>query len=346
MPITCYFGAPGSGKTYELVNRVMVEAVKQGRTIYHNIPGVSADEWAGEFGCDPDTIKFVPDSWFTDDRNFPADDGEFAQGVGVLKGGELLVCDEASTIVPSGTGRNSPVSARLDSFYRKHRHFTADVVPVRGGKPSRIAVDMYFATQDHQSIYQTILHLTALRVDFNELKGLFGRGAYRAVIYKSHRATKANRWGNPKVRKMDARGYKRYHSFAGGVDGEVATTEDSAKVWTKYRIFLFSLIPLLLLGGGYFAVTTVRDIFTIKKPAPIAAPIAANIGNRKLHPGDAASASAGAFDAAAAIKGECIQSLVDVDGRSFFDGKVWKPILVMGDRWVLGGCSIRAPGRT
>ena len=84
MPITCYFGAPGSGKTYELVNRVMVEAVRQGRTIYHNIPGVNADEWAGEFGCDPETIRFVPDSWFTDDTNFPADDDEFAAGVGVL----------------------------------------------------------------------------------------------------------------------------------------------------------------------------------------------------------------------------------------------------------------------
>jgi zona occludens toxin len=343
MPITCYFGAPGSGKTYELVNRVMVEAVRQGRTIYHNIPGVNADEWAGEFGCDPETIRFVPDSWFTDDTNFPADDDEFAAGVGVLKGGELLVCDEASTIVPSGTGRNSPVSKRIDGFYRKHRHFTADVVPLKGGKASRIAVDLYFATQDHQSIYQTILHLTALRVDFNELKGLFGKGAYRAVIYKSHRATKANRWGNPKVRKMDARGYKRYHSFAGGVDGEVATTEDSAKVWTKWRIFLFALIPVLLIGGGYFAVSTVSDLFTFKKPA-IEAP--RPIATTSPRPSGAGPASAGAFDAAAAIKGECVQSLVDVDGRSFFDGKEWKPIIVMGDRWYLGGCSIRAPQRT
>ena len=339
MPIHCYFGPPGSGKSYELVNRVIVEAVKQGRVVYHNIPGISADEWAGEFGCDPDTIRLVDDGWFTDEANFPANDEDFAAGVGVLKGGELIVCDEASTIVPKGTGRNSPVSAHIDSFYRKHRHFTADVKALNG-KVNRIAVDMYFATQDHQSLYATILHLTALRVDFEELKGVFGAGAYRAIVYKLHRATKQNRWGRPKLRRTDKRGYARYHSFAGGVDASTATTEDTAKVWTKGRVFGIVTVSCLMMAGCTVAVRTASDLFTVKPVAPIGQPAA--VVRPALAPA-ATATPAGAFDPAFAVKGECVQSLVDVETRSYFDGTTWKPVSPRGDRWFLGGCSIAAP---
>lgn len=338
MPITCYFGPPGSGKSYELVNRVIVEAVKQGRTVYHNIPGINADQWAGEFGCDPDTLRLVPDSWFTDENNFPANDEEFAQGIGCLKGGELIVCDEASTIVPKGTGRNNPVTARIDSFYRKHRHFTADVKALNG-KVNRIAVDMYFATQDSQSLYQTLLHLTALRVDFEELKGVFGAGAYRAIVYKSHRATKANRWGRPKLRKTDKRGYARYHSFAGGVDGQTASTEDTAKVWTKGRLFMIAAVTLLVVGGATVAVKQAVTLFTIK---PVVKGSAVSQPSATAHFSRSANGSF-KFDAGAAINGECVRSILDVEGRSYFDGESWKQAEVRGDRWVLGNCSVAAP---
>lgn len=340
MPIHTYFGAPGSGKTYELVNRVMVEAVQQGRTIYHNIPGIDADKWAEEFKCDPKSIRYVDDGWFTDDRNFPASDEEFLKGGGVLKGGELIICDEASTIVPKGSGRNSRVTDRLDAFYRKHRHFTADVVPLAGGAPKRIAVDLYFATQDAASLHTTVAQLTGLRVDFNEMKALFGNKSYRAIIYKSNRATKANRHGKPVIRRMKSEGFKRYSSFAGGVQAEVAVTEDSGKIWTPYRIFLFCLIPVAVLGFGSVAVMLLLSVF---RPAPAMADRGKPAIVKQAVATAQPKAAAAAFDPVAQIRGECVQSLVDVDGKAYFDGASWKPVAVRGDRWYLGPCSVPAP---
>ena len=343
MPIHTYFGAPGSGKTYELVNRVMVEAVHQGRTIYHNIPGISADKWSEEFGCDPTTIRYVSDDWFTDDTNFPSSDEDFLNGVGVIKGGELIICDEASTIVPKGSGSRSRVSASLDAFYRKHRHFTADVTPLKGGAPSRIAVDLYFATQDAASLHSTIAQLTGLRVDFNEMKALLGNKAYRALVYKSNRATKANRHGKPLIRRMKDEGFKRYSSFAGGVEATVAVTEDTGKIWTPTRIVGFALIPLVLLVAGWFAVAFAVQIF---RPAPakaVTSPATIKSSNVVGAPAAQPRAAAAAFDPAAQLKGECLQSLVDLEGRTYFDGTSWKPVVARDGRWYLGTCSVPEP---
>lgn len=335
MPVHCYFGAPGSGKTYELVNRVLVEAVAQGRTVFHNIPGIDADVWADEFGCDPSTLKYVDDDWFLDSANFPATDEEFAAGVGVLRGGELIICDEASTIFPRGTGRNSRVDQRLDSFLRKHRHFTGDVIGL-DGTIQRIAVDLYFATQDHQSIHSTILHLCSLRVDFEEMKSVFGKNAYRAIVYKSHRATKANRHKAPMLRKTDAKGFKRYHSFAGGADAETAKTENSASVWSMGRIARFAMIPVFLIVAGLLlwkAIDMMRGRLERRPNQPVqAVPIT-----------PAPTVQSKSFDPAASLKGECVQHLIDVDSRTYFDGESWQPVRDVGGRWYLGSCFVSAP---
>lgn len=334
MPVHCYFGAPGSGKTYELVNRVLVEAVKQGRTVFHNIPGIDPEAWADEFGCDAETIRYVDDDWFLQSENFPSTDEEFAAGVGVLKGGELIICDEASTIFPRGTGRNSRVDARMDGFLRKHRHFTGDVVGV-DGTISRIAVDLYFATQDYQSIHSTILHLCSLRVDFEEMKSVFGKNAYRAIVYKSHRATKANRHKAPMLRRTDSVGFKRYHSFAGGADAQTAKTEDSASVWSTGRIARFLMIPVFLIVAAIlfyvaFQTFTGRNEKSRRPLAPVALRTSPVAGGKP-------------FDAAASLEGVCVQHLIDVDSRTYFDGENWKAARVVGSRWYLDGCFVPAP---
>lgn len=325
MPIHLYFGPPGSGKTYELVNRVMVEAVKQGRKIYHNVPGIDPARWAEEFGCAEDALQLVNDDWFVDDANFPASDEEFEAGVGVLKGGELIVCDEASTIVPKGSGRNSRVSARLDAFYRKHRHYTADVIDLKGGR-SRIAVDLYFASQDAASLHATVKELAALRVDFQPLRNLFGKGAYKATVYQSHRATKANRINKPVVRRTNSKGYARYHSFAGGANAETAVTESSGKFWTGPKVAGLSLIPLALIGGGYFLFTSV-----------------AGFSDRVLHPQKPQAKYHGPAPSAAK-SGVCSTHLLDLEQKRYWSGTEWKPAQIVGDRWYLGSCYLERGG--
>lgn len=342
MPIFTYFGAPGSGKTYELVNRVMVEAVKQKRQVFHNIPGIDPEKWADEFGCDPASLHLVSDDWFGNDQNFPASDEEMLDKSRewACPGGSIIIVDEASTIFPPGTGKNSKVSPRLESWWRKHRHYTGR----NGDDPTPVATDIYFATQDPLSLAKVILHLCMRRVDFEELKGVFGARSYRAIIYKSHRATKANRDKKPLLRKMDTVGWKRYHSFAGGEDAQLAKTENSFKVWTPGKIALFVSIPVLLLGGIGGMVWTgkwISDLAT--KPGAAQGNTALAALDRPKPKPTPIAASAGAFDPAYAIKGECVQSLLDTQARTYFDGNAWLPVRVDGGRWWLGACSVPAP---
>ena len=335
MPVHGYFGAPGSGKSYELVNTVMVEGVRAGRVIYHNISGIDPDAWAVEFGCDPASIRQVNDDWFVDDSNFPANDDEFAAGVGVLKGGELIICDEATTIFPRGTGRNSVVSPRLDSFLRKHRHFVGPCTAIDGGT-SILATDIYVATQDHQSIHSTLLHLMSLRLDFEELKSVFGKNAYKATVYKSHRATKANRHKKPMLRRTNAKGFARYHSFAGGEDADIAKTEKSAEVWNWKTKVGAALIPVAVIGGLAVAGLSLADLFASKAEAGDVVPVPQNSA-RGSEPVQLASV---AFDPNAELEGRCVQFLLDEEGGTYFDGSDWKPYRVIGNRYQLDGCWI------
>lgn len=341
MPVHGYFGAPGSGKSYELVNTVMIEAVGAGRTIYHNISGIDPDRWADEFGCDPASIRHVTDDWFVNDANFPANDEEFAAGVGVLKGGELIICDEATTVFPKGSGRNSVVSPRLESFLRKHRHFTGPCVAL-DGKSAILATDIYVATQDSQSLHSTLLHLMSLRLDFEELKSVFGKNAYRATVYKSHRATKANRHKKPMLRRTNAKGFARYHSFAGGEDAEIAKTEKSAEVWNWKTKLGMLLIPLALVGGVAVAATKLGEIFTPKTAAATAGTVGRAAASQIAPP--AKPKMAGAFDPNFAVGGRCVQFLLDEDEGTFFDGEAWKPYRVIGNRYQLDSCWIDRDG--
>ncbi|PZU44808.1 MAG: hypothetical protein DI568_14935 [Sphingomonas sp.] len=324
MPIHLYFGPPGSGKTYELVNRVMVEAVKAGRIVYHNIPGIDPIRWAEEFGCAEDALRFVDDDWFVNDQNFPESDEEFVQEFGVIRGGELIVCDEASTIVPRGTGRNSRVTARLDAFFRKHRHFTGDVIDLEGVR-SRIAVDIYFASQDAASLHSTVRELAALRIDFQPLRNIFGKGCYKATVYQSHRATKANRIKDPIVRRTNPKGYARYHSFAGGIAGDTAVTESSGNYWTPKMLIGLSIIPITLCVGIYLLVSS-----------------APSISKRFISPQSKRSENT-QVASAATDSGACKTHLLDLEQKRYWSGAEWKPAQVVGDRWYLGSCYLERP---
>ncbi|PRD95446.1 zonular occludens toxin domain-containing protein [Burkholderia ambifaria] len=134
MPINAFGGGPGSGKTYGVMEHVILPAVSKGRFIVTNIDGLDPDAiyqhvaenapkgtiiCIGHIrGCDrsaPEEDNFFPGEEALD-KPMPIPDPEF----GRVWGGDLVVIDEATRYWSQG----EKIKRSHAYFFREHRHFT------------------------------------------------------------------------------------------------------------------------------------------------------------------------------------------------------------------------------
>ena len=112
MALKGYFGAPGHGKTYEVVENVIVPAIRAGRRVVTNIAGLDIEaiaDYCVERGADRDKLGTVERITLNDDSA-----GKFAVIVGdgedatldeeksIVRGGDLVVLDEVWRVWEDG----------------------------------------------------------------------------------------------------------------------------------------------------------------------------------------------------------------------------------------------------
>ena len=107
MSITAYTGLPGSGKTYGVVQHVIVPALQAGRRVVTNVPMradvVASRGWPGEL-VRVTSEQIASDGWFDS-----------------VPGGAVVVLDELWRVWPAGLKTvNVPTSHK--SFLAEHRH--------------------------------------------------------------------------------------------------------------------------------------------------------------------------------------------------------------------------------
>jgi zona occludens toxin len=133
MPINAFGGGPGSGKTYGVLEHVILPAVAKGRFVLTNIEGLEVEAiyqyvaehfYKGKIICighiracernAPDDDDFFPGEAFLDKAcAVPAPD------VPKVVGGDLVVIDEATRYWPT----DAKVKRSHAYFFREHRHF-------------------------------------------------------------------------------------------------------------------------------------------------------------------------------------------------------------------------------
>lgn len=137
MPINAFGGGPGTGKTYGVMEHVILPAVSQGRFILTNIEGlneqaiydyVSQHFYKGKIICighirrcdrnAPDEENFFPGEEMLD-KPVPVPEPEFAR----VAGGDLVVIDEATRYWSTG----DKVKKGHAYFFREHRHFANEM---------------------------------------------------------------------------------------------------------------------------------------------------------------------------------------------------------------------------
>ncbi|CAH0196029.1 hypothetical protein SRABI118_01619 [Massilia sp. Bi118] len=137
MPINAFGGAPGSGKTYGVMQHVILPAVAKGRFIITNIDGLDCEAiyehvvkefYEGKIICvghirhcdrsAPDKVTFFPGEDALD-KAMPVP----APDAGEVCGGDLVVVDEATRYWSTG----EKVKREHAYFFREHRHFANEM---------------------------------------------------------------------------------------------------------------------------------------------------------------------------------------------------------------------------
>ena len=129
MTITAYTGLPGSGKSYSVVENVIVPALKSKRTVFTNIP-MNDQECLERYGLSVISFK-------TDDLKDNADWFET-----VFVPGSVFVLDEVWRLWPAGLKANN-VREQDKSFLAEHRHIVGE---------NGLSTEIVLVTQDLSQI--------------------------------------------------------------------------------------------------------------------------------------------------------------------------------------------------
>ena len=229
MSIILYAGLPGSGKTYGVVENVMLPAFNEGRELWTNIPLVSREIHKNY--PQAVVIQFSNDEV---DGNFLID----------IPGGAVIVLDECWRFWPSGL-KASEIPVDDKEFFAEHRHKvgmsgkTQEIVLITQS-PSQIArclkdlVDQTVVTKKNSAVgadnsYQVDIYQST---NVKSHATFSGYGIYKPEVYKFYKSHTKSETGNPGFEKrVDKRGMVWNHPLI---------------------IYGLPLAILLFLIGGYF----------------------------------------------------------------------------------------------
>lgn len=160
MSITAYVGLPGSGKSYGVVENVIVPAVKEFRTVYTNIP-LNLDEFFRRYKVRP--VQF-------DARDLEENPDWFEQEFEL---GSILVLDECWRLWPSGQKASSALQQHK-SFLAEHRHMVG-----ADGKSTEVVL----VTQDLGQLSNWVRLLVEQTFRVEKLVAIGASKKYRVDVY-------------------------------------------------------------------------------------------------------------------------------------------------------------------
>lgn len=253
MAIVAYVGLPGHGKSYGVVENVIIPALKRKRVVYTNIP-MNDEICLDELGmC---VIPFHIDdliknpNWFKD----------------VFQAGSIFVIDELWRLWPSGL-KATGVREGDKEFLAEHRHLVGS---------NNFSTEIYFITQDLSQIamFARSLVETTYRMVKRSNIGLDSR--FRVDIYsgavtgsKPPVSKRERELHGGKFKKEIYRFYKSHTKSETGEAGDESKTDSRANGLKRLSIklgFIFVIVCCVML---YFGYGKVKNQYA---PAPSPAP--------------------------------------------------------------------------
>lgn len=261
MPINAYVGLSGHGKTYEVVESIVLPAVIAGRRIVTNLYGLRADAIeAFVLETTKAIVKVNIRLVSNDEIESPKFLYHGKEGVETIsKAGDLVIVDEAWRI---WDGAKAIVPEHF-IFFREHRHY---VDPVTG-----VSSDLVVITQDIADLHRKLKGVIERTFVMRKVKE-FGQTNFYTV-HQYERARVARRFLINHWRKVyDPKVFDLYKSYSVQADGQAGleTVLDkrqnllkSGRVWTYIALVMFMGSGSLFFLNRFFHGGYLGD----KKPA-------------------------------------------------------------------------------
>ena len=270
MAINAYTGLMGSGKSYEVVENVILPALLAGRRVVTNVANLQVDDITAylteKFNATPDKVGQIVQvqNEDIDKPNFfpvetPADTvappppPAFASApapVSTVQPGDLVVVDECWRWWAAG----AKISPAHMTFFRMHRHFV--------NLDTKATCDMVLVVQDISDLDRKLKVVVENTYRMSKHKALGSTTRYRVDIYTSYKTTKSPY--RSLQRKYNKEIFALYQSYSqgGGQSGNEVAIDGRANI---FKGALFRLVlPLMLIMFG-FAVWQLWGFF---HPAP------------------------------------------------------------------------------
>lgn len=252
MPINAFGGGPGTGKTYGVVEHVILPAIAEGRFVLTNIDGLNVDaiyDYVVEKYGKLDKIICVGHIRSCG-RGRPGDD-DFFPGESSLDnpcavpdlvtdrvvGGDLVVIDEATRYWPMG----EKASKAAQFFFREHRHFSNEL----GQTCDLVVID-----PDLMLLNRHLRGKIELSSITHKPKGL-GLNKYTVRMYRQCKLTgKPQSIGGPYAFKPEV--YALYRSYSHEGAKETAIDGRQNILRSKFLWSYVAFLVLVLSAAGYF----------------------------------------------------------------------------------------------
>ncbi len=264
MPINVYTGLMRSGKSYEVVSQVIVEAIAQGRRVVTNVDGISNDlvrEYVVKTrGIDLDkcgtVVHVVNDDVFKPEF-FPYFDDQKGEHVDTMvKPGDLVCIDEAWRF----WGTDCKLHKHHKSFFLEHGHFT--------NEQTHVACDLVLMIQDMGTLHRFIKSVVAFSFRTHKKISLGMGNTYSVTMWEGSKCVKATQIGNW-VRRYKKDVFPLYSSFKGGVQGKTVNVDSRQNIFTNTRLWVVIAICVVV---AFFSARSVWKFFHPETKPVIDAP--------------------------------------------------------------------------
>lgn len=235
MSIIAFCGLPGSGKSYGVVENVILPALRENRTIYTNIP-LNLEEVNKEFPGAPVHIIDNVEEYASGEKFFE------------MEKGCIIVLDEVWRLWRSGLrANNAPVKAI--EFFAEHRHMVGD-----NGKTTEIVL----VTQDLAQVAAFSRQLVEKTYISRKLSAIGAKNHYRVDVYMGmvtgQKGPELKLTGVIRGRYKPEiyRFYKSHTKNEGTVAGVEEIADDRGVVWKH---------PLIMIGVPFGVIMVLVALF-------------------------------------------------------------------------------------
>lgn len=231
----------GTGKSYEVVSSVVVQAVAAGRRVVSNISGLNDEAIrtyvARKFQLENDALGCVVN--VTDEQVRSLDffpDKAAAEGgecKSVVRPGDLVAIDEAYKI----WGTDEKILPQHRVFFREHRHYTH---PETG-----VSCDLVLMTQDIADLHRSIRAVIGNSFKTHKARGIGFDNLYTITMWEG--------WKQPAkhivkdwTKTYDPEIFPLYKSYAGDKQGRELNTDARMNIFgdrrSMFKIGFFVLV--------------------------------------------------------------------------------------------------------